>query len=57
MWGNDPMYVQSEGIQLTALLTIRGSLGKKFLLKRVGILNLEEWSKCGVTKKIKFCQM
>ena len=45
---NDPRYVHSEAIQITALLT---SLGNELLLERVRYLNLEEWLKYGVTTK------
>ena len=38
----------SESIQLTAILTISGSLGKKTLNKRVGEAKLIEWSKRAV---------
>ena len=56
-WGNDPWFVQREGIQLPAILTIWVSFGKKLLYKRVGESNIEEWSKCGGKKKWLICRI
>ena len=49
------MYVLSEGIQLTYLLKMGGSLGKKLLNKKVSESNLEECLKCVVNKKAIIC--
>ena len=49
------MYILSEGIQITDLLTMRGSLGKKLLDEKVSESNLEEWLKFVVNKKEIIC--
>ena len=51
MWATDPRYILSEGIQYPPLLKMWGSLGKILFNKRVGDLNLEEWSKCIVNEE------